>query len=50
MGVRPQHLRLGLANGADHVGFGGNLMVTEQLGEVGAGSVCGTAAVVTLCS
>jgi multiple sugar transport system ATP-binding protein len=33
MGVRPQHLRLGSANGAEHVGFGGNLMVTEQLGD-----------------
>jgi multiple sugar transport system ATP-binding protein len=33
MGVRPQHMRLGPANGGEHVGFGGNLMVTEQLGD-----------------
>ena len=33
MGVRPQHMRLGSANGGEHVGFGGNLMVTEQLGD-----------------
>jgi multiple sugar transport system ATP-binding protein len=33
MGVRPQHLRLGAANGGEHVGFGGSLMVTEQLGD-----------------
>jgi multiple sugar transport system ATP-binding protein len=46
MGVRPQHLRLGSGNGSDHVGFGGKLMVTEQLGDeqvlavrVGAGDV-----------
>ncbi len=33
MGVRPQHMRLGSANGGEQVGFGGNLMVTEQLGD-----------------
>jgi multiple sugar transport system ATP-binding protein len=33
MGVRPQHMRLGQASGGEHVGFGGNLMVTEQLGD-----------------
>jgi multiple sugar transport system ATP-binding protein len=33
MGVRPQHLRLGSANSGEHVGLGGNLMVTEQLGD-----------------
>jgi multiple sugar transport system ATP-binding protein len=46
MGVRPQHMRLGSSNGGEHVGFGGNLMVTEQLGDeqvlavrIGAGDV-----------
>jgi multiple sugar transport system ATP-binding protein len=46
MGVRPQHLRLGSGNRAEHVGFGGNLMVTEQLGDeqvlavrIGAGDI-----------
>jgi multiple sugar transport system ATP-binding protein len=33
MGVRPQHMRLGSVNGSEHVGLGGNLMVTEQLGD-----------------
>jgi multiple sugar transport system ATP-binding protein len=33
MGVRPQHMRLGSANGGEQVAFGGNLMVTEQLGD-----------------
>jgi multiple sugar transport system ATP-binding protein len=33
MGMRPQHLRLGSSNGGEQVGFGGNLMVTEQLGD-----------------
>jgi multiple sugar transport system ATP-binding protein len=33
LGVRPQHLRLGQANGSEHVGFGGSLMVSEQLGD-----------------
>jgi len=33
MGVRPQHLRLGPADAAEHVGLSGNLMVTEQLGD-----------------
>jgi multiple sugar transport system ATP-binding protein len=33
MGVRPQHMRLGAPNDREHVGFGGNLMVTEQLGD-----------------
>jgi multiple sugar transport system ATP-binding protein len=33
MGVRPQHMRLGSSTGGEHVGFGGNLMVTEQLGD-----------------
>jgi len=33
LGVRPQHLRLGQANGGEHVGFGGSLMVSEQLGD-----------------
>jgi len=46
MGVRPQHLRLGSITGGEHVGFGGKLMVTEQLGDeqvlavrIGAGDV-----------
>jgi multiple sugar transport system ATP-binding protein len=46
MGVRPQHLRLGAGNGGERVGFGGNLMVTEQLGDeqvlavrIGAGDI-----------
>jgi multiple sugar transport system ATP-binding protein len=33
LGIRPQHLRLGPAAGADQVGFEGRLMVTEQLGD-----------------
>jgi multiple sugar transport system ATP-binding protein len=32
LGIRPQHLRLGAANG-EQVGLNGNLMVTEQLGD-----------------
>src|SRR6476660_5414401 len=32
LGVRPQHLRLGQGNGGEHIGFGGSLMVSEQLG------------------
>jgi multiple sugar transport system ATP-binding protein len=33
IGVRPQHLRLGTANGHEQIGFSGALMVTEQLGD-----------------
>jgi multiple sugar transport system ATP-binding protein len=33
LGVRPQHLRLGHANGSEQIGFGGALMVSEQLGD-----------------
>jgi multiple sugar transport system ATP-binding protein len=33
MGIRPQHLRLAAADGGDHITFGGNLLVTEQLGD-----------------
>src|SRR6478736_2616520 len=33
MGVRPQHMRLGSADGSEHVALSGNLMVTEQLGD-----------------
>jgi multiple sugar transport system ATP-binding protein len=33
VGVRPQHLRLGLAKGDEQIGFGGSLMVSEQLGD-----------------
>ena len=33
LGVRPQHLRLGSAHNGEQVGFSGNLMVSEQLGD-----------------
>ena len=33
LGVRPQHLRLGSAGNGNQVGFSGNLMVSEQLGD-----------------
>jgi multiple sugar transport system ATP-binding protein len=33
MGVRPQHMRLGSAEGSEHLALSGNLMVTEQLGD-----------------
>jgi multiple sugar transport system ATP-binding protein len=46
IGVRPQHLRLGSAAEAEHVGLSGKVMVTEQLGDeqvlalrVGAGDI-----------
>jgi multiple sugar transport system ATP-binding protein len=32
-GIRPQHLRLGTPSGDSQFGFGGQLMVTEQLGD-----------------
>ena len=32
-GIRPQNLRLGIPSGDDQIGFGGQLMVTEQLGD-----------------
>ena len=46
MGVRPQHMKLGAPTGGEHVGLGGKLMVTEQLGDeqvlavrIGAGDI-----------
>jgi multiple sugar transport system ATP-binding protein len=46
IGVRPQHLQLGGAREAEHVGLSGKVMVTEQLGDeqvlavrVGAGDI-----------
>jgi multiple sugar transport system ATP-binding protein len=33
LGVRPQHLRLGALSNGGQVGFSGNLVVTEQLGD-----------------
>src|SRR5262245_6038744 len=33
LGVRPQHLRLGAAEGGDAVGFSGTVLVSDQLGD-----------------